>query len=185
MCAASPARKQRPLEKRLRLARMEAVDRGALDADADRRRTRARAAAAPTPAAPSLRAARPGCSMNSQRWRPPGATMCGVGRRGSQMNSTVVDRVRHVERIDDQPVLGEGAALEVQAERAPHQRVRAVGADQVARAHLALRAVGVLQPGVDEVGRRRRSPRARRRAAPRRSGCCASFARSSCSSSGW
>ena len=97
----------------------------------------------------------------------------------------MVDRVRNVERVDDQPVLREGLAFEVQAQQAPHQRVRAVAADQEARADLATarpsasfsRAWTKLAV-VDEAVELDAEPHLD-------AGWSASFARSSCSSSGW
>ena len=71
--------------------------------------------------------------------------MRGEGRRGSQVNSTWSIGVGHVECVDDEPVLLEAAAFELESEQAAHDRARAVGPDEVARANLGLAAVGVRQ----------------------------------------
>ena len=140
----------RPLEKRLRLAGVKAIDRRAFDRDARRRRTRARAGGAPIPAAPSARASSPGCSMNSQRWRPPGATMCGVGRRGSQMNSTwSIGSGTSVASTISQSCAKVWPSNSSPSRR-PHQRARAVAPTRKRARACHVPAIGILQLRMDE-----------------------------------
>ena len=132
------------LGERSGLARLEAVDRGALDADVvDVAPGREQAAHRLGPLhllgalarleheLPALASAR----RHHVRGRP--------ARIADEL--AVVDRVGHVQRIDDQPVLRKGAAFELEAEQAAHQRVRTVRADQIARAHLQRRAVAAFE----------------------------------------
>ena len=145
-----PGEETAPLGEGLRLARVEAVDRGALDADViDVAPGREQAS---TDSGRSI-ASRILARVQHELPALPAARGHHVRRRPARIADEldVVDRVRHVHRVDDQPVLREGAALELEAEQAAHERVRAVGADQEARPRLPLAALGVLQPGVDEV----------------------------------
>ena len=72
--------------------------------------------------------------MNSHRSRPPGAVMWGSAA-GDRRGIDMVDRLLRAPRIDDQPVLAIGLALELLADELAHQRARAVGADEIASAH--------------------------------------------------
>ena len=96
----------------------------------------------------------------------------------------IVDRIRHVQCIDDEPGLWERATVKVRAEHAAHQRVGAIHADQKARAHLPLLS-GAPPPTCPRLAALVTKFSSVRPSRTSTVGCCTSFERSTCSSSGW